>query len=74
MNLGSIVILKNVKSWDFPDNPVVKILCFHCRGHRFNLWSGFHIPYGWKEKKKAENQSSPIYEKIGYFSIYLDFP
>ena len=65
MNLGSIVILKHVKSWDFPDNPLVKILRFHCRGHRFNPWSGFRTPYGWK--KKSENQSPPIYEKISYF-------
>ena len=25
---------------DFPDGPVVKTLCFHCREHRFDLWSG----------------------------------
>ena len=23
-------------SWDFPGSPVVKIPCFHCRGHGFN--------------------------------------
>ena len=27
-------------SWDFPGAPVVKTPCFHCRGHRFNPWSG----------------------------------
>ena len=25
---------------DFPGDPVVKILHFHCRGHRFDPWSG----------------------------------
>ena len=27
---------KNLKFWDFPGGPVVKTLCFQCRGHRFN--------------------------------------
>ena len=25
--------------WDFPDGPVVKILCSQHRGHRFDAWS-----------------------------------
>ena len=25
---------------DFPCGPVVKTLCFHCRGHRFDPWLG----------------------------------
>ena len=25
---------------DFPGGPVVKILYFHCREHRFDPWSG----------------------------------
>ena len=31
--------LKNIR-WDFPGGPVVKTLCFHCKGHRFGPWSG----------------------------------
>ena len=27
-------------NWDFPGGPVVKILCFHCRGDGSNPWSG----------------------------------
>ena len=27
-------------SWDFLDGPVVKTLCFHCRGPGFHLWLG----------------------------------
>ena len=26
--------------WDFPGGPVVKTLCFQCRGHGFDPWSG----------------------------------
>ena len=25
---------------EFPDGPVVKTSCFHCRGHGFDSWSG----------------------------------
>ena len=25
--------------WDFPGGPVVKTLCFQCRGHGFDPWS-----------------------------------
>ena len=31
---------KTQASWDFPGGPVVKIMHFQCRGHRFNPWSG----------------------------------
>ena len=27
-------------SWNLPGGSVVKIQCFHCRGHRFEPWSG----------------------------------
>ena len=26
--------------WDFPGGPVVKTLCFHCRGRGFDPWGG----------------------------------
>ena len=42
---------------DFPGSPVVKILCFHCRGHRVRSLVGklrVHMPQGTaKEKKKS---------------------
>ena len=25
---------------EFPGSPEVRALCFHCRGHRFDPWSG----------------------------------
>ena len=38
---------------DFPGGPVVKTLCFHCRGHGFDPWSGkFHMPCGATKKLK----------------------
>ena len=27
-------------TWDFPGGPGVRTPCFHCRRHRFDLWSG----------------------------------
>ena len=32
--------IKNLGSRDFLGGPVVKNSSFHCRGHRFNPWSG----------------------------------
>ena len=31
---------KNQLGRDFPGGPVVKALCFHCRGHRYDSWLG----------------------------------
>ena len=31
---------KKVEFWKFPDGPVVRAQCFHCRGPGFNPWSG----------------------------------
>ena len=42
--------------WDFPGGPVVRTLCFHCRGPRFDPWVGAKIlpatQHGQKRKKK----------------------
>ena len=38
--------------WDFSGSPVVKTLCFPCRGHRFNGELRFHI-LAKKKKKKS---------------------
>ena len=47
--------VKKEKKRDFPGGPVVKIPCFHCRGHRFNPLMGnedptYHIVQPPKEK------------------------
>ena len=33
-----------LKSWDFAGGPVVRTPRFHCRGHRFDPWSGNQDP------------------------------
>ena len=41
---------------DFPGSPVVKTLCFHCRGHRvrFLVWElRVHMPQGTAKEKKS---------------------
>ena len=35
-----MILHLNVIHWDFPGSPVVKTLCFQCRGYRFNPWFG----------------------------------
>jgi hypothetical protein len=32
--------IENVIPQDFPGGPVFKMLYFHCRGHKFDRWSG----------------------------------
>ena len=41
---------------DFPAYPVVKTLCFHCRGHGFEPWWGTrsYMPSTAKGKKKKK--------------------
>ena len=44
------------KGKEFPGGPVVRSLWFHCRGHRFDPWSGnlrSHMPSGVAKKKKS---------------------
>ena len=45
---------------DFPRGPVAGLLCFHCKGHRFDPWSG-KIPHtawcGQKKKKEKEKET-----------------
>jgi len=58
---------------DFPGDPAVKTLFFHCRGHRFNLWSGkqrSHMPQR-AAKKVLKKQTS--YFKHETLSSSLSF-
>ena len=34
-NVSDENMAKIFSTWDFPGGPVVRILCFHCRGHKF---------------------------------------
>ena len=42
-------------TWGFPGGPVVKTLCFHCRGTRSIPRWGTKIPHAlWHSQKKRE--------------------
>ena len=47
---------------DFPHDPVVKTLCFQCRGHRFNPWSGKFLMLHWWQKKKKKKKKERDYD------------
>ena len=50
---------KGKESWNFPGGSVVKILCFHCRGHGFHPWLGkFHVLNSVAKKRKRKLQLS----------------
>ena len=57
----SICFLVRVPS-DFPHGPVVKTLCFQCRGHRFNLWSGKFLKLYWVAKNKKKKRDYDMYK------------
>ena len=43
MQIWDSLFFKNLDSWDFPGGLVVKMLCFHCRGHGSIPGSGTKI-------------------------------
>ena len=44
---------KIIMTWDFPGCPVVKTLCFQCKGCGFNPWElKSHMPGSMAKKKK----------------------
>ena len=58
---GLVVIssqLQTYPSEDFPGGPEVKTPHFHCRGHRFDPWSGNQDP-AWGTAKKQNKQIYP---------------
>ena len=73
---ASIIYLK--LSRDFPGGPVAKTLGFHCRGPRFDPWSGKSDPaccMAQQEKKKKKDFSySSRWQTItwGVLSSYID--
>ena len=50
---------------DFPGGPVVKTLCFHCRGRRFDPWSGNYDPLSFtvrlKERKGKKGRKRLLF-------------
>ena len=51
--LASLLNSRTREVWDFTGGLVVKAPHFHCRGHRFDPWSGnFEIPHAtWHGQK-----------------------
>ena len=43
--------------WDLPDGPMVRTRSFHCKGNRFDPWSGNEDPTCCQRKKKKKSQS-----------------
>ena len=65
-----VYVLK-MRSWDFPGGLEVKIPLFHCRGHRFDPWSGKKsLPAPWcaQKQNKTQMQRSP-WERAVLLSI-----
>ena len=56
-------------SWNLPGGPVVKTLCFHCREHKFDPWSG-EMLHGQKVKKKKKKIVSSV---LGLYAFCLFF-
>ena len=54
-----------------PSSPVCKIPYFHCRGHRFDLWSGNEDPACCIVQSKRETKSHSVY---AFFIYSLKMP
>ena len=53
--------------WDFPGSPVVKILCFQCRGHGFDSWLGNKDPTCCMAQPKEKKMNKITIRIIKYF-------
>ena len=58
-----VFFLKIDGNRDFPGGPVVKSLCFQCRGHRFDLWLGNKDPtcHAARPKNKQTKKNTKKY-------------
>ena len=72
-----LYFLRNILLKDFTGSPVVKTLCFHCRGYGFHPWLGTKIPYASRhsQKKKKKEMSFPFSVRTlkAVFKIFIDF-
>ena len=55
-----ICFLKIAMIWEFPGDPVVGTLCFHCRGHGFDPWS---VPHDRQRGQKKKTPKKPTTKK-----------
>ena len=54
-------IKKKKKCREFPGDPVVRTLSFHCKGCSFNSWSGNPTSHAaWPKKKKKCQQKKGV--------------
>lgn len=49
--------------WDFPVDPVVRILHFHCKGHEFDPWSGSWDPISQMSQPKMKKENEILFHK-----------
>ena len=52
--------LKNTYSREFPSDPVVRTQLFHCRGSKFNPWSGNYESASWESRQKKKKKSRKL--------------
>ena len=57
-------LIKTTKDRDFPGSSVVETLCFKCRGHGFNPWSGTEIPHAARRGQK-QGEKNPAKDRKG---------
>ena len=55
---------------DFSGGPVVKTLHFHCRGHKFNPWSGSKVPHATQcSQKETTDVTNTIVIYVAFLSL-----
>lgn len=53
---------KKYQSCEFPGSPVLRTLCFHYRGHRFNPWSENQDPEStWHGQNKGIKENNTCF-------------
>ena len=57
---------------EFPGSPVAiaRTLCFHCRGHGFEPWSGNSDPASHVAKKKKKKRERDLFNTITLYFNY----
>ena len=63
-NLGVSINIKNVHTREFPCGPVVKTLCFQCRGHGSDSGAVAKNKYNFKIKKKKKSLGGPVVKNL----------
>lgn len=67
IGLGQNGAFKTVPIGEFCGGPVVRTVCFHCRGSRFNPWLGDCVPVSLMAQPKKESVSE---RDVGQSSLF----